>query len=140
MVIQVTAIALLVLFMSGSCLSATFVRMKIFPEHVGVFTTDGKQQFVAFGYKADGSSTNITEQVDWESSNKNIVTINPRGLATVVSGKTSGQVKINCSYPKTTIVAFIGAINLLLLTPPEEEPIVEKPVILAIGAIKLLLL
>ena len=42
--------------------------IKLYPEHVGVFTTVMKQQFVAFGVNAQGISTNITEQVGWEGA------------------------------------------------------------------------
>jgi hypothetical protein len=133
--ILVPAIAFFLLLMPGSCLAENFVSIKIFPEHVGVFTADGKQQFVAFGYLATGESVNITKQVDWESSNKSIITIDTNGLAVVVAGKTSGQVKINCSYPKTVKLPLVlRALNLLLLSPKPE------PIVHVFSAINILLL
>lgn len=99
-VVSVFALLVMLLSMAGSGLAAEFVSIKIFPEHVGVFTTVGAQQFVAFGYDANGTETNITREVLWESSNEKIATINEQGLATVVAGQTSGQVKVSCSYPK----------------------------------------
>lgn len=35
------------------CKADEYVSIKIFPEHVGVFTTVGKQQFVATGCSED---------------------------------------------------------------------------------------
>lgn len=92
--------AMMLLSMSASCLAADFVGIKMYPEHVGVFTTVGTQQFVAFGIGADGGTTNITSEVSWESSDPAVVSIDEAGLATIVSGTTSGQVKITCAYPK----------------------------------------
>lgn len=106
-------LVVLSILISGNCSAGEFVSIKLFPEHVGVFTTVMKQQFVAFGVDANGVSTNITEQVGWESSDQSIVTIDENGLATVVSDKTAGQVKISCSYPK--IGKLQPGVNMLLL-------------------------
>ncbi len=73
--------------------------IKIYPEHVGVFTTVGKQQFITLGTKPDGSIVNVTNRATCTSSNGSVVTINANGLATVKSGVTSGQVAITCTYP-----------------------------------------
>jgi len=105
-------------------LAENFVGIKIYPENVGVFTVDGKQQFVAFGVYANGSQKNITQLVDWESSDQSIVKINSKGLATIAAGKTSGQVKINCSYPKKRPAAM-GAIKALLLTPEPPKSLIH---------------
>jgi len=116
---NITAVFVLIvmfLSMAGSCLAGEFVSIKLYPEHVGVFTTVMKQQFVAFGVNAQGVSTNITEQVGWESSNEGIVTIDASGLATVTAGKTAGQVKISCSYPKSG--KLNAGVHMLLLKPP----------------------
>ena len=117
-------ILLLIISTPDNSLAAAFVRIKIFPEHVGVFTTVRKQQFVAFGIKADGKAVNITKKVDWKSSNKNIVTINSNGLATVAAGRTFGQVKISCSYPKKVKkpVSLQGPYILLLRDKPAPPP------------------
>ncbi len=118
-------VVVILLMMSGNCVAAQFVRIKMYPEHVGVFTTVRKQQFVAFGYRANGSAVNITKLVDWKSSNKSIVTINAHGLATVVAGKTFGQVKITCSFPKVAKVPVSLKGPYLLLTgkaPKAEAP------------------
>lgn len=117
-------VAMMMLSTSGNCIAAAFVRIKMYPEHVGVFTTVKKQQFVAFGYKADGRTINITHLVDWKSSNNSIVTINAKGLATVVAGKTFGQVKITCSYPKAPgkPVSLKGPYLLLSKKQPAPPP------------------
>ncbi len=111
----VLAMAVMLLSMAGSCFAEEYVSVKVYPEHVGVFTKDGVQQFIAFGYTASGNRINITDKVDWESSNTDIVTIADNGVATIVAGKTSGRVKISCSYPKTGKVGA-GANHLLLKT------------------------
>jgi hypothetical protein len=112
-------LVVLSILISGNCSAGEFVKIVLFPEHVGVFTTVMKQQFVAFGVDANGVSTNITEQVDWESSDQGIVTIDESGMATVVPGKTAGQVKISCSYPKTRKLQ--PGVNILLLKPAKER-------------------
>ena len=108
-------LVVLSLLISGTCSAEEYVRIRLYPEHVGVFTTVMKQQFVAFGINADGVSTNITEQVGWESSDPSIVTIDESGMATVAPGKTAGQVKISCSYPKTG--KLHPGVHMLLLKP-----------------------
>jgi hypothetical protein len=111
-IIGILALGML-LSLGGNCVAADYVSIKIFPEHVGVFTADGEQQFVAFGYDAAGKATNITKEVGWESSKENLVTINENGLATIVGSVTTGQVKISATFPKSgkTIVPS----NYLLL-------------------------
>ncbi len=112
----VFVLAVMFLSVADTCLADEFVSIKLYPEHVGVFTTVMKQQFVAFGVDAAGATTNITEQVSWESSDEGIVTINESGLATLAAGKTAGQVKISCSYPKSG--KLNTGVHLLLLKPP----------------------
>lgn len=108
----------LLLVSKGDAFAADYVSLKMYPQHVGVFTVDGEQQFVAFGVKANGSTVNITSEVSWESSDERIVTIDTNGLASIVGpygAVTSGQVKITCSYPKQS--SALAAVNYLLLTP-----------------------
>ena len=99
---------------AACCVAADYVAIKIYPEHVGVFTTVNKQQFVAYGVTENFAHVNITRRVDWKSSNASLVTIDDIGMASVVAGKTAGQVKITCSYPKTGGGTGAG-VNLLLL-------------------------
>jgi len=111
------SLAVLFLVFGGNCFAAEYVKLKMYPEHVGVFTSDGEQQYVVFGYMSDGSSTNLTSKVNWESSNENIITIDDNGLATIVDSVTRGQVTVSCSYPKTG--KSLSAVNLLLLSGPK---------------------
>jgi hypothetical protein len=102
-IIGILALGML-LSLGGNCVAADYVSIKIFPEHVGVFTADGEQQFVAFGYDAAGKATNITKEVGWVVSgenSENLVTINENGLATIVGSATFGQVKISATFPKS---------------------------------------
>lgn len=105
---------LMMFSMTANCIAADFKSLRMYPENVGVFTSVNKQQFVAYGVTSDGSIINITKRVNWESSNESIVTISDDGVASVVPGKTYGQVKISCSYPKTGSGTGPG-VNLLLL-------------------------
>lgn len=108
------------LSMAGSCFAAEIKSLKIYPEHVGVFTTVMKQQFVAYGVDTTGKTINITDQVGWESSDEKIVTIDEMGLATVAPGKTAGQVKISCFYPKIghgKSAELHPSVRVLLLRP-----------------------
>lgn len=106
-----------VMLIAGSAIAAEISAVKVYPEHVGMYTTVKTQQYVAYGLVDAGGGTagmiNITKNVDWISSNEDIVTIDENGLATLVTGVTSGQVKITCSYPKTGNIG--PATNLLLL-------------------------
>lgn len=121
-IIGVFALAvMMMLSMSGSSSAADeFVRIKIYPENVGVFTSVGDQQFVAFGIAANGSTTNITDRVSWESSDPSIVTIDENGLASlvdagtraVINGTKQGYVNISCSYPKAS--NSLAVVHLLL--------------------------
>lgn len=120
-VIPFTLLFLSITFAPSNLKAQNFVSIKMYPEHVGVFTTKGQQQFVAFGVTADGKYTNITRNVDWTSSNKNLVTIDANGKAQIVNGVTAGQVKITCSYPKKKQnIAPVGAIHLLLGTYTQD--------------------
>lgn len=119
LIIIISLLALMVTASQDS-FAVDFVKLEIYPQNVGVFTTgDRQQQFVAFGYTSSGSRLNITEQVDWESGDPDIVEINEKGLATivdyqsVVKGIKEGTVNITASYPKTGKVNT-GAYQLLL--------------------------
>ncbi len=106
-------VGLLAAFIPGNCLAADYDYIKIFPENIGVFTSVGTQQFVAFGYPSSGSPVNITDKVEWQSSNTSLVTIDQNGLATVASGITYGQVRVTCTYPKAGSAQ--PGVNFLLL-------------------------
>jgi len=103
---------LIVIFFAMPVFGADFVKLKIYPESVGVFTTVKTQQFVAFGINEDGSSVNITDKVSWKSSNTSIVIINETGLAQIQDGITNGKVTISCVYPKPNNI--VSVLDLLI--------------------------
>ena len=106
-------IAAAVLSLVATSAAANYEALRIYPEHVGIFVEDGKQQFIAIGITSNGVGENITDKVEWISSDPNLVTIDENGMATVLS--TSGQVRITCSYPKTgSGKAIVPVIPLLL--------------------------
>lgn len=99
------------LFTPDLIMSADFTHIEIYPKNVGVFTVDGKQQFVAFGVTGDGRKTNITDKVTWKSSNTELVKIDESGLAVIQDGITMGQVDISCSFPKIgALTPVIGSL------------------------------
>lgn len=91
---------LLVILLTTSAHSADYIDIDIFPKKVGVFLQNRTQQFTAFGTLPNGNKEDITRSVDWVSSNKSWVSIDDKGLATIVVGITYGQVTISCSWPK----------------------------------------
>jgi len=102
-----------------------FTKIKIFPENVGLFTSVMKQQFMAFGFLPDGRTVNITDKVEWISSDEDIVTIDESGLAVLSDtgvdivkavGWERGIVTITCNYPKTK--PMVGPNSLLLKNVP----------------------
>lgn len=73
------------------------VSIKIYPEHVGVFTSQAAQQFVVFSIKSNGYHANITSQVSCGSSDETIVSLDQNNIATIVNGVTSGRVTVSCT-------------------------------------------
>lgn len=141
----------ILLFVSLFSLPATWVHagdpvaLKVQPEHVGVFSNLGRQQFQAIAVFADGSEVDYTDRVGWSIeaypfTNQTITpdqvaTIDRHGLATVLSSW--GRVKIVATYPPPPVFTP-SPINLLLLkAPPPEEPL---PANAFLPAIYLLLL
>lgn len=79
------------------------VSIKIYPEHVGVFTSVGEQQFITLGTMADGTVINLTQQCDWfvGRGKDSIATINA-GL--VKLHKNQGRTKVEACYPSPCVV------------------------------------
>jgi hypothetical protein len=78
--------------------SSTLISIAITPTSPTVSSSQGTQQFTATGTFQDGTTQNLTSQVQWSSSNTSVATINSAGLASLlISG--SGQ--------STTITASV---------------------------------
>jgi hypothetical protein len=113
-------------FNAGGIVTADNVaRWNIVPPSLtGITVTPGNttipagttQQFTATGGYNDGSSSNITGSVTWESSNQSAATINTTGLAQAVGaglattisatlGQISGTATLNVSAPTLVSVA-----------------------------------
>jgi len=71
--------------------------LTISPTNPSVAQTQRTQQFTATGTFSDGTTMNLTNLVQWTSSNTSIATINSNGLATLITG--GGQ--------QTTITASV---------------------------------
>ena len=87
-----------------------FTRIKVFPEQVGVFTSVGKQQFVAIGYKNGGSAYNLTKCVDWASSDGQVASIDTMGLATIKS--TFGRIEISAKVKSLSNKTSLTVVNV----------------------------
>lgn len=116
----------------GVAYAQNYREIIIHPTHVGVFTTDGEQQFVAYGVDEIGNYHNLTRNVSWESSNENLVAIDDNGLARIKSGIISGQVKITCTYPKKSKTTMPIAAIQMLLGPIKEKAFSYFPSIFVI--------
>ncbi len=122
-----TLLFLLILSSNNLVFAKALVSIKVTPEHVGVFTSVGKQQFTATGVFSDGSEQDYTTKVSWSLSGSafsgqtlkpsSIATINQKGLATIKS--TWGRVRVNATYPPVAVARTIptNIINGLLLRP-----------------------
>lgn len=60
--------------------------LTISPTNPSVAQTQGTQQFTANGTFSDGSTQNLTNVVQWTSSNTSVATINNNGVATLATG------------------------------------------------------
>ena len=110
--LTLTLLALFILPSIGLCVEKTYTELVINPQDVGVFWTTKTQQFKAWGRFGPGEDDwdDLTEEVGWESSDTDVVTIDSKGLATCVSSW--GTVDITAKFPKTA--GFPVFTNLLL--------------------------
>ena len=67
----------------------TLTSLSILPSAQSVSSPGQTNQFLAIGTTSSGATENLTAQVTWSSSSKQIATITPGGLATAVSQGTS---------------------------------------------------
>lgn len=83
------------------------------------------QQFHAIGSFSDGSTQDLTSQVDWTSSDTDIATIDEQGLATTVS---AGEATIEADYPgwgtdpddSTTLTVRRVSLQSITVTPATD--------------------
>ena len=107
---------------------AQIQNVKIYPEHVGVFTSVGTQQFVALGTKPGGGVVNITTCVDWMSSDSQVASINSTGLATLTS--TYGRIDISVvveGLRDRTSLTVVNATELRFGKGPTSADITRWP-------------
>ena len=107
-----TVLALFIFPSTGMCVEKTYSELVINPKDVGVFWTAKTQQFKAWGKFGPGEDDwdDLTEEVGWESSDTEVVTIDSKGLATCE--RSWGKVTITARFPKTG--GFPVFTNLLL--------------------------
>lgn len=94
----------------GGSLTATLDSIAVTPAALSI-RSGNELQFTATGTYSDSSTLNITSQVDWDSSEKLVATIDTSGYATTLAEGT------------TTISAAIGGISgsVTLAAVSEEE-------------------
>jgi uncharacterized protein YjlB len=67
----------------------TLTSIAVTPESPENLSVGSTQQFIAIGTYSDGSTTDITSQATWSSSDTNVATISSSGLATGVAAGTT---------------------------------------------------
>jgi uncharacterized protein YjdB len=76
------------------------------------------QQFTAIGTYTDGSSSDITTQVTWTSSNTSVATVNSSGLAIAVAAGTATIAAFTGStYGQTTLTVNSATLTSISVTP-----------------------
>ena len=73
--------------------------LDITPKNPGYLFAGSTQQFTATGTFADGSTADVTDQVNWTNNSSIVATISATGLAT---GQGSGTTDITASLAKVT--------------------------------------
>ena len=109
--------------------SAAVLQSIVVIPNAATIADGGTQQFTATGTYSDGSSRNITNSVNWNSSNTAVVSISSLGLATalevgttnitatllgVVSSPASLTITQHQSYPTVSEILKTGAQNAIL--------------------------
>src|SRR6516162_1914899 len=89
------SLACLLVLAACSSGSPTLLHITVSPQTATISATD-TQQFTAMAFYSDGSSKDATSLVTWASSNTNVATITPAGLAT--AGTTAGTSTISATY------------------------------------------
>jgi uncharacterized protein YjdB len=82
---------------------ANLASIAITPNNASILS-DGSQQFTAIGTLDDGTTTNITDEVTWNSSNTSVATISSSGLATAVATGTTNITASSGSITSNTAV------------------------------------
>jgi uncharacterized protein YjdB len=105
-------------FVAGQISGTVLASVVITPPSASAMT-GLSAQFTATGTYTDGSIANVTNLVNWSSSNPSIATVNGSGLVTAVSpgtvpiiassGPASASATFTATAPLAPTVAFIGA-------------------------------
>jgi uncharacterized protein YjdB len=82
---------------------ANLASIAVTPNNASILS-DGTEQFKAIGTLTDGTTTDITGEVTWNSSNTSVATINSSGLATAQATGTTNITANSGSITSNTAV------------------------------------
>ena len=110
-------------FMSGCSSKSNLLSITLTPSAPLDLAVGSTQQFTAVGTYANNSTTNISSQVTWTSSDTIVATISSAGLAT---GKAVGNTNITATLfgvtsPTTVLTVVTATLSSIAVTPANPE-------------------
>jgi hypothetical protein len=114
---------LVINYVGGS--TATLKSIAVTPANPSI-QAGSTQQFTATGTYSDGSTQNITTQVNWSSSNTGVATINSSGLASAIAGGSSTIAAAESSISGSTTLT-VQPVALVITTTSLPNGIQNQP-------------
>ncbi|MFH0941947.1 MAG: Ig-like domain-containing protein [Chloroflexota bacterium] len=110
----------------GACSSTpTLSSITVTPASPANLVVGSLQQFKANGTYSDGSTTDVSSQVTWASSDTGIATISSAGFATgIAAGKTSIKASMS-AVTSPTIALTVVTLSSITVTPASPENILK---------------
>jgi len=105
----------------------SLLSVNVTPNPIGNFPVGASQQFMAMGIYQNNSTSNITPQVTWVSSNPLVATINSAGVATCITPGTTDIKATNGSITSPPVSLTVMSVSSITVSP-------TSPSVLIIGA------
>jgi phospholipase C len=104
--------------------SATLTGLTVSPPNPSI-AAGTTQAFTASGTFSDGSTQDLTTEVQWSSSNSSVATINANGLATsFVAGQTSITATFRTASNSTVLTVTAAVLSSITITPANASLLV----------------
>jgi len=128
MMLGQTSVVATVGTINGSALltvtSATLTGVTVSPANPSI-AAGTTQAFTASGTFSDGSTQDLTTQVQWNSSNSSVATINTNGLAaSFVAGQTSITATFGTASNSAVLTVTPGVLSSITITPANNSLLV----------------